>query len=76
MTSDFFSTTGKLIYEEKMLGSYQSRAEGTVDISVQRDELGENVYWFEKAGDEITAAYENPSEEDTAWLKKDRLNNY
>lgn len=73
MTSDFFSTTGKLIYEEKMLGSYQSRAEGTVDISVQRDELGENVYRFEKAGDEITAAYENPSEEDIAWLKKDRL---
>ena len=29
------------IYEDKMLGSYQSRAEGTVDLSVQRDELGE-----------------------------------
>lgn len=29
------------IYEDKMLGSYQSGAEGTVDISVQRDELGE-----------------------------------
>lgn len=26
-----------------MLGSYQSRAEGTVDISVQRDELGEII---------------------------------
>ena len=29
------------IYEDKMLCSYQSRAEGTVDISVQRDEMGE-----------------------------------
>lgn len=34
---------------------------------------GENVYRFEKAGDEIPSAYENPSEEDIAWLKKDRL---
>lgn len=31
------------IYEDKMLGSYQSRVEGTVDISVQRDELGEII---------------------------------
>ena len=29
------------IYEDKVLGSYQSREEGTVDISVQRDALGE-----------------------------------
>lgn len=27
-------------YEDKMLGSYQSTAEGTVDVSVQRDECG------------------------------------
>lgn len=29
------------IYEDKLLGSYQSREEGTVDISVQRDAMGE-----------------------------------
>ena len=29
------------VYEDKVLGSYQSREEGTVDISVQRDALGE-----------------------------------
>ena len=29
------------IYRDKMLGSYQSRVEGTVDISVQRDAFGE-----------------------------------
>ena len=27
-------------YEDNMLGSYQSRPEGTADISVQRDRLG------------------------------------
>ena len=27
-------------YEDKMLDSYQSTAEGTVDVSVQRDECG------------------------------------
>ncbi|MCH5345406.1 MAG: hypothetical protein J1E64_15380 [Acetatifactor sp.] len=31
------------IYKDKMLGAYQSREEGTVDISVQRDELGEII---------------------------------
>ena len=31
------------IYEDKMLGSYQSRVEGTVDLSVQRDGLGEII---------------------------------
>ena len=30
-------------YGDKMLGSYQSREEGTVDISVQRDEKGEII---------------------------------
>lgn len=29
------------IYEDKMLGSYQSREKGSVDILVQRDEMGE-----------------------------------
>lgn len=30
-------------YEDKMLGSYQSREEGAVDISVQRNKLGEII---------------------------------
>lgn len=29
------------IYEDKMLGSYQSREDGVVDVSVERNELGE-----------------------------------
>lgn len=29
------------VYEDKMLGAFQTKEEGTVDISVQRDELGE-----------------------------------
>ena len=31
------------IYEDKMLGSYYSNADGTVDIAIQRNELGEIV---------------------------------
>lgn len=39
----FWNYQGEIIrtYEDKMLGSYQSNVDGTVDVSVQRNDLGE-----------------------------------
>ena len=55
-------------YADKMLGSYQSREEGTVDISVQRDEKGEII--------SVTALHQGDPEYDERTRKLEKLRWY
>lgn len=56
------------IYEDKVLGSYQSTEEGTVDIAVQRNGLGEII--------SVTVWREGDEEYDRRTEKRERYRSY